>query len=272
VIRAAAACLPLLGFPACAGDAWEELEPGLALGRFPACSESAHGDSVITVVRADPSRFELRVLEAAATPSKASRTVVVWAEEHGLVLATNAGMYHRDGWRHVGFMATRERVNNPVPVESYRSVLAFEPKREGVSSFLLADLEETNLDALRGDYHTLIQNLRMISHRGKNVWSPSEKRWSIAALGTDRSGNLLFLFCRSPYPVHEFNDCLLRLPIEIARAQYLEGGPEASLHLEAGGRTVTLVGSFETGFHPDDGNHLPWPVPNVLGLVRVPDP
>jgi uncharacterized protein YigE (DUF2233 family) len=266
VFRAWIAVCALLALPACAGDGWEELEPGISLGRFRFCSESSGGDAVITVVRVDPDRFELRLLEAAGTEARRGRTVSSWARDYDLAVAINAGMYHPDGLKHVGYMATRDCVNNPVAVKSYKSVLAFDPKRAGLPPVRLADLELTTLDALQDDYHTLIQNLRMISHRRTNVWSPSDKRWSTAALGIDGGGRLLFLFCRSPYSVHELNDCLLRLPIDIARAQYLEGGPEASLHLSAGGRELTLAGSLRDD--GGDGNGIPWAIPNVIGVAR----
>ena len=77
---------------------------------------------------------------------------------------------------------------------------------------------------------------------------------------------MLFIFCRSPYSVYELIECLLGLPIDITRAQYLEGGPEASLYVSAGGRALEFVGSFETGFNPSDDNDSFWPLPNVIGV------
>lgn len=49
---------------------------------------------------------------------------------------------------------------------------------------------------------------------------------------------------------------------------YLEGGPEATLALDVGGRREQWVGSYETGFHEADDNTTAWPLPNVIGLRR----
>jgi hypothetical protein len=48
---------------------------------------------------------------------------------------------------------------------------------------------------------------------------------------------------------------------------YLEGGPEASLHVATPGGPVRRVGSYETGFNENDGNTRYWSLPNVLGVV-----
>jgi len=47
----------------------------------------------------------------------------------------------------------------------------------------------------------------------------------------------------------------------------LEGGPEASRHVAAPGRTVRRVGSDATGFNENDDNTRDWALPNVLGVV-----
>jgi hypothetical protein len=66
----------------------------------------------------------------------------------------------------------------------------------------------------------------------------------------------------------ELNRLLLALPLGIVRAMHLEGGPEASLSIHAGGVDLDLCGSFETGFVPDDSNRVQWALPAVLGVAR----
>ena len=68
--------------------------------------------------------------------------------------------------------------------------------------------------------------------------------------------------------MHDFIDMLLELPIDLKNAMYVEGGPEAQLYVEGGGRSIELVGSFETGFFEADDNLQAWPIPNVIGVVR----
>ncbi len=67
--------------------------------------------------------------------------------------------------------------------------------------------------------------------------------------------------------MHDLNEIILSLPIDLACAQHLEGGPEAQLYIEVGDRRVELVGSYETDFRKDDGNTYAYPLPNVIGIV-----
>ena len=101
------------------------------------------------------------------------------------------------------------------------------------------------------------------------MWSKQAKRWSEAAVAIDRRGRLLFMFCRAPLSMHAFTERVLALPLGIERAMHMEGGPEASLSIHAGGVDVDLQGSFETGFFPSDANTRQWALPNVLGVERA---
>jgi len=66
--------------------------------------------------------------------------------------------------------------------------------------------------------------------------------------------------------VHDFMTQLLTLVPSINRAIYLEGGPEASLYLNAPSRKLALMGSYETGFWEKDDNQMLWDLPNVIGI------
>ena len=68
--------------------------------------------------------------------------------------------------------------------------------------------------------------------------------------------------------MNELNDKLLALPLGITAAMHVEGGPEASLSIHAGGVDLDLNGSYETGFNENDGEKAQWPIPNVLGVAR----
>ena len=84
---------------------------------------------------------------------------------------------------------------------------------------------------------------------------------------------MLFIHVRSPYSVHDLIEMLMKLPLSIARAMYVEGGPEAQLYIQSGESESYFVGSFETGFFESDRNIKGWPVPNVIGIERrVPSP
>ena len=55
--------------------------------------------------------------------------------------------------------------------------------------------------------------------------------------------------------------------LALTAAIFVEGGPEATLAV-AGDHPLTLVGSYETGFVEDDGNHDAWSLPNLIALAR----
>jgi len=48
---------------------------------------------------------------------------------------------------------------------------------------------------------------------------------------------------------------------------YVEGGPESSLYINAGGKEVKSMGSYETNFNLNDENDLFWQLPNVIGII-----
>jgi hypothetical protein len=105
----------------------------------------------------------------------------------------------------------------------------------------------------------------MVSCDRRNVWAPSERRFSAAAIGLDRRGRVLFIHARTAWPVHDLVAALLALPIDLAQAMYVEGGPEAQLFARGSGREVERVGTFEGAAAE---NPRAWPVPNVIAAVR----
>ena len=50
---------------------------------------------------------------------------------------------------------------------------------------------------------------------------------------------------------------------------YLEGGPEASLSVRAGGVSLDAIGSYETGFNENGDNTRQWELPIVIGAARI---
>ena len=107
----------------------------------------------------------------------------------------------------------------------------------------------------------------MVSCDRKNVWAPDQKRWSTAAIGIDGAGRALFIHARSPWPVHDLVDTLLALPIDLRRAMYVEGGPEAQLYVRAGGREVERLGAIEVTAHAASAVFA-WEIPNAVVAVR----
>jgi hypothetical protein len=243
---------------------WRTLEPGLELGLFdgPPAGEEARP---IAVVRIDPARFELKLLNASAPGEGALRTARAWAERAGASAAINASMYQEDYRTSVSLMRTRHHVNQR-RVSKDRSVLAFDPIARGASPVRIIDRDCDDLERAAQTYGTLVQSIRLVSCDRKNVWAPSPRRFSAAAIGVDAKGRVLFIHARTPWPVHELVNALLALPIELRQAMYVEGGPEAQLFVRGGGRQHEWVGGFE--HVPQAENRDAWPVPNVVAAVR----
>ena len=267
-MQLALACIWLLiACPAIAADSWRTLAPGLELGTFAAADSSGAGDSRITVLRIDPDAWDLEFVGMSRGGESTGRTAREWGKKYELAAAINAGMFATDYRTHVGYLRFREHVNSG-GVNGYQSVAAFDPRHDGLPRFQMFDLDEpgVTMDAIRRDYASAVQNLRLIKRSGQNRWSHDERKWSEAALGEDDAGRILFIFCRSPFSMHDLNRELLRIGIGVVCAQHLEGGPEAQLYVHAGEVELELWGSYETSFKENDGNDAPWPVPNVLGI------
>jgi Phosphodiester glycosidase len=252
-----AAAAPAEGFTA--------LEPGLDLGVFAGPSPT-RGDGKIWVARVDPARFELKVVNASAGDGR-PRTVRAWAVGAGAAAAINASMFQTDGLTSVGLMRTRLHENNPRRSARYKALLALDPLDPSLPALRIVDAGCGEADGLAPRYGTLVQSIRMVSCERKNVWAPDARRWSTAALGVDGAGRALFVHARSPWPVHDLADALLALPLDLRRAMYLEGGPEAQLYVRGGGREVERVGAFE-GNARDDASAFAWEIPNAIVAVR----
>jgi hypothetical protein len=251
------------------GPPWEVLEEGLELGTFQSEPKSTIGDSKIRILRIDPDLFELRLLNASSNAESDPKTAREWCQANGAIAAINASMYRRDKpLMSVSLMRTTAHTNNP-KLSKDNTILAFDRLNSDVPPVKIIDRQCDEFDTWRDKYGTLVQSIRMVSCKGRNVWTQQPKEWSIAAIGIDREGRVLFIHVRSPYTVHDFINILRDLPIGLSRAMYVEGGPEAQLYVRGGGREHEFVGSFETGFNENDGNRGAWPVPNVVAVVRT---
>jgi hypothetical protein len=248
---------------------WARLQPGLTYAAV--VIDDPQGGSarpVLHVVRADPTRAPL-VAVLAAQDGRKTRTTSEWARRHRLAVAINLGMYYGNHLTHVGYLRSGAFVNSRRWLPRYDSVLAVARDRA-----MILDRARPFDASTLASYDVVVQNLRLIKsadgRKGENVWTRQEKRWSEAAIAIDRQGHILFIFCREPLSMWELNQALLRLPLGVVRAMHVEGGPEASLSIHAGGVSLDLCGSFETGFFPSDLNKDQWAIPNVLGVRRTP--
>jgi hypothetical protein len=217
------------------------------------------------ILRIDPSLAKLKLL-LASEHSNISRTAAEWCREFGLIAAINAGMYGKDLLTNVGYLQNGTYVQNKRWNKKYQSVLAFDARQPDRPPAIMIDLDEPEAIKKVQDYNAVIQNLRLIKGDGINVWGRSERRWSEAAVGMDRSGRILFIFCRSPYPMLVFNEMIRSSGLAVVRLMHMEGGPVASMSIRTKTISLDMSGSYETGLKPDDTNDMQWPIPNVIGV------
>lgn len=247
---------------------WKSISSGMELKYVAAKKPSSVGDSRIVILRLDPSFWQLEAVGITQTGESAGHTARAWSQSRHFSAAINAGMFATDYKTHIGYMGSSSYVNNSHP-NAYQSVAAFEPRgSQSLPRFRIFDLDAPGVhfqDILK-DYTSVLQNLRLVKRSGLNQWSQQERKWSEAALGEDGAGNIIFIYSRSPFSMHDLNDELLAAGIGLVAAQHLEGGPEAQLYLHAGNVEMELCGSYETSFRENDSNSAAVPVPNILGV------
>jgi Phosphodiester glycosidase len=250
---------------------WIQLEAGLEFGAFPSPEKSPVGDNLIRILKIDPKRFQFRLLNASASPGSKRLSARQWVGQNGMVAAINASMYQADKLTSVSLMKTFGHVNNRWYSKD-RALLVFDPKKKSLPKAQILDRDCQNVDQLRKLYHTIIQSIRMISCDGKNVWEQQDKKWSTAAIGMNRQGDILFIHVRSPFSTHDLIDNLMKLPIQLKRAMYVEGGAQAQMFIHSGKNKLEFVGNYSTGASETETNSLAWPIPNVVGITRLPSP
>lgn len=253
--------------------AWEPIAPGMELGRFPIKKTGTVAHPPIVVVRIDPDLWELVLIGKSWNNKLENYTVKEWCKKQNLTAAINAGMFATDYLTHVGYLSSKGHVNNS-HVNKYMSVAAFDPKKgKNLPKFRIFDLDDpkVTMETIRRDYSSVVQNLRLIKRPGENRWKQQGKMWSEAALGEDSAGRILFIFSRSPFSMHDFNNVLLSLGVGLVAAQHLEGGPEAQLYLRHGETEYEMFGSYEPSFNEKNDNSVAWRIPNVLAVrPRIP--
>ena len=164
-------------------------------------------------------------------------------------------------------MRTRTHVNNPRLRQKDMTILAFDRLGTGVPEVKIIDRQCEDFRIWKNKYGSLVQSIRMISCKGKNVWRQRAKKWSTAAIGIDKTDNVLFIHVGSPYSTHDLINILKQLPLEIDRAMYTEGGPQAQLYIKTGTHEYEFSGHSEIDFSKKANSLFSWPIPNAVGVA-----
>lgn len=236
----------------------QELRPGLELERVR--PEGAPDAPLLTLVRVDPTRFELRLLTAQEHGT--ARTAEAWARDFGLLGAINASMY-MPNLRSTGLMRRGEVINNGAVNPRFEGFLAFRPRRPDLPPVRMEGSDCGSVDSLIANYEVVIQNYRLLGCEGEPIEWKDPKTYSSAAIGLDHRGWVVFAHTGAPCRTSDFSRWLADESRGIEAAIFVEGGPDASLYLSAGETTVDLAGSYQGGV----GTGSRRPIPNVVGFA-----
>lgn len=258
----------LLAFSAWAED-WRQLAPGLELREFlvpDAAGDLGGAQGGMAVLRIDPARCDVAL--GAALYSGRPLSMQEWARQFDFAAVINAGMFRSDDrLRSTGLMRDTQMEVSSFIHPDYGAFLAFHPRDKSLPALRWVDrkLDADWRDVL-AQYDGVIQNYRLISRARENLWTPTDRRHSVAAIAMDRAGSLLFIHCRPPLSMYEFAQALLDLPLDLVGAMYVEGGADAGLYVHVEGFQGRWVGEYQSGYLLQGSNRNFWPTPNVLGV------
>ena len=262
VVVSASACVSLFsvaGLLMAGPPSWQTPSPGLEIGRF--------DNPSVVVVRVDPAHHDFRLLSAKTLGLKAAPSAAEWVERHGVTGVINASMFQEDHRSSVGYMRDDKAVNNGSWSKD-KAVFVSGPLRPGLAPVRILDRSCDDAMGIARKYRVAVQNIRMIDCRRRNVWAPQPRKSSTACVGLDAKGRVLLIHARTPQATHDLIDVLLRLPLDLQRLMYVEGGREASLYVKVGGRVVVSeTGDFVAGLFGGNDKSGLWPLPNVIAFA-----
>ena len=244
--------------------AWEPLRPGLEFAEIALPGDPSLVSYRVQLLRADPRRFEIRLLAASADPGRRARTPQQWVLQSGALAAINASMYMTDGITSVALMRGGGHVNNP-SLGRGMAVLLSDPVDTLLPGTRVIERDDPEFNALLPRYRTAVQDLRIVASRPgpRVVWKNSAQKWSQAAFGQDSAGRILFVFSRAPHNPSELGRGLLQMPLGLRVLAHAEGSYEAALCIHAGSIRRTWTGRHSSG--PGEGPDAE-PIPNVIAI------
>lgn len=250
--------LSLMATSSHANTAWQELGNGLDWLSFP--------DHHINILRINPKYWKLSIHSTSQSKGKKNQSARAWAQEKGLSATINAGMFHVDHRKHVGYLQQGKHLNS-AKINQYKSIAVFEPYDNTKTMFQIIDKDNTkNLKETLSQYRYATQNLRLIKSPRISRWKAQKKAWIEAALGQDQQGRALFIFSNKAYTMQDFNKHLLALDIDLVSAQHLEGGLQAQLFINPTQINLKQLNTNTQQQIRRQNNHLPWNIPFVIGI------
>lgn len=249
--------------------AWTRLDEGLSLGTFSSPLIGEGTEESIVVLKIDPRYYRLLLLSS-SEHGKKPRAIDQWCREFSCAAAINASMYATDNLTSTGYMQNGNHVNNRFVNARFGAFLVFNPKKSSLPPVQIVDRHHQDWNAIIGEYDCVVQNYRLIGLAGENSWhkKENERISSHAAVGMDREGNVLFIFGPQPSGTHDFGEALLKLPLNLLNAMYVEGGSEASLYLNHTERKGIWGNTWQLVLDDSGSDRNAKLLPNVIGVQK----
>ncbi len=249
---------------------WKELSDGLFFYETLAPEKSIINDSKLTIIKIDPSKFNFN-LYTATEYGKISRPADLWSEEFNLNVVVNAGMYTQTKNRiNKGYLKNFNHINNEKLSSYYNGMMALHPKDTLQLPFVIYDLSCNSLDKFKSKYNSFCQGMRMIDCNGNSLaWDKKPgQSCSMVVISTDNDGMIYITFTNSPYTHQKMISFLINMPLNLRTTIYLEGGPEASLHISTPDTVISKWGTYVSGtWEKPDNDHF-WEIPNIIGISK----
>lgn len=239
---------------------WEVLEEGLEntlVSVLP--MQNATQPVSVNVLRIEPEKWDFELLTASEYGR--SKSLGQWAKEHDLVVAINASMYLPDGKTSTGYMRQGEHINNGRIVTNFGAFFVAMPENSHLPQAAVLDRNDDSWQDELDQYHIVVQNYRLMTSQGKPLWGPAPLN-SLAAIGQDKFGRILFLHCGQPISAIAFVEGLTRMPLDLVRLMYVEGGHQAAMLVNTKLKNQVWTGKYAALL---DSNAMP-PLPNVIGV------
>jgi hypothetical protein len=249
---------------------WKTLMDGLFYAELDAPEKSVVNDSKLSILKLDVLKFDFEFLTASEHKNQ-MRTAPEWAGEFGMNIIINAGMYNYNKTHsNKGFMKNYNHLNNPKKSSYFNAMLAMHPKDAKKPPFEIIDITSQPWEKVQHQYHSLCQGMRMISSEGEGMEFSKRpnQSCSMVVAATDSTGNLYFVFTRSPYTHRTMIGFLKGLPIGIRTTVYLEGGPETSFYVNTGDTIIAKYGSYVSNTCDNDDNDHFRTMPNVIAIRK----
>lgn len=233
---------------------WSTLQPGLELG-LASLAESARSWSGawFVVLRIDPAFHSFSLSMASETGQ--TLALADWCRKDNLRAGINASMYLPDNLTSTGYMRNGGSVNNKNMGGNLGAFFVAGARKKELPPVDILERNSPGWPGVMDDYDIVVQNYRFINSDGRLLWREGGPLHSIAVVGKDASGRILFVLCQEPLSGDRFAAYLRTLPLELGTVMYVEGGAQAGMfvRVDSGSAQPSVAPVAGATSHPVPG-------------------